>query len=124
MNNYILNATSTRVAGPTNRVNSKGKIIQLPADYNNDYVLIWNNGNEVKAFCQSTHKELVVSQLIKFSEAEDGADILVSGLKYRKTRPWAPQQFNASLIDDSVDYEAYFPFIRVEDDKEVGLLSN
>ncbi len=124
MNNYILNATSTRIALSTNRANSKGKVIQLPANYDNPYVLIWNNGSEIKVFCQSTHEELMVSQLVKFSEVESGADILIDGLKYRKSRPWAPQQFNASLMDDSIDYEAHAPFIRVKDDKLVELLSN
>lgn len=126
MNDYVLNATSTKVTKPTNRVNSKGKVIQLPADYKNDYVLIWNNGSEVKAFCQSDHKELTVQQLsfqaVQFSEVEDGAGVLIDGIRYRKTRPWAPQQYNASLVDDGVDYEAYEPFIKVEGNKEVGLL--
>jgi hypothetical protein len=63
MNNYILNAMTTKVAKSTKRVNSKGKVLQLSADYQGDYVLIWNNGDKVKVFCQSTHKELEIQQL-------------------------------------------------------------
>lgn len=58
-----LNTVSTKVDRTTNRVNSKGRIIQLPDDYKNNYVLILH-GKTIKAFCQTTHCELKIEDIL------------------------------------------------------------
>lgn len=41
--------------------------------------------------------------MLTFSDLQNGDDFLLKGVKYRKTRPWAPQQFNASLMENTPD---------------------
>jgi hypothetical protein len=51
-----------------------------------------------------------------FSDLQDGDDFLLDGIKYRKTRPWSPRQFNASLMEDMPHKPT---FIKVKGDTPV-----
>ncbi len=43
---------------------------------------------------------------MKFRDVPQGTDISIDGKRYRKCRPWAPEQFNAFLMEADVGADA------------------
>ena len=55
---------------------------------------------------------------MKFSDVSDGTDVIIDGTRYRKTRPWSPQQYNASNMSDGADLPT---FAKIKADQGVKL---
>jgi hypothetical protein len=88
------------------------------AEHSDNKKALWV-AEEIKGYLRHIYGDFLICGQCDFSSIPVGADFTVGKDHYRKTRPWSPQQWNASLLTDENADKTFFKF---EDNQMVLVL--